>query len=145
MGLARRFEGVVAFPRHPVVLQVMPGTAQREGVDRAGMPVPRQDARLPDLQQVDVEPLRDAKDQRLEPDPRRLRYPFPLIIVKVQRPAEEDVRHHPERLRLLIGDPARVLASRGGACGCGGHCAVLLAVSLQGLIWRMGPTSSSTA
>src|SRR5229473_2361761 len=52
--LAGRLECVVARRSDPVVLEVAPPSAQREGMHRSGMTVARQHARGPNPQNVDV-------------------------------------------------------------------------------------------
>ncbi len=108
MRLARRLEGIVACGCDPVVFEVAPLSSQRERVHGPGVTVARQHARTPDAQDVDVESLAYAQDQRLKGHGRGLRHPLPFVAVQIEGRADECVRHHAEGLRSLIGDLALV-------------------------------------
>ena len=108
MRLAGRLECVVAWGGDPVVLEVAPSSAQREGMHRSGMAVARQHARRPNPQDVDVIALAHVQHERPERDGVRLRDPFALVAVKLQRGADECVRDHARGLRFLIRDFALI-------------------------------------
>jgi len=78
------------------------------GIPAPGWLVARQHARTPDAQDVDVESLAHAQDQRLKGHGRRLRHPIPFVAVQIEGRADEYIRHHAKRLRSLIGDLALV-------------------------------------
>src|SRR5258706_11451382 len=106
--LAGRLERVVARRRDPVVLEVAPSSAQREGMHRSGMTVARQYARGPNPQDVDVVALTYVQDERPERDGIRLRDPLAFVAVKLQRGADEYIGHLARGLRVLVRDLALI-------------------------------------
>src|SRR6266436_5572035 len=67
--LAGWLECVVARGRDPVMLEVAPSSAQREGMHRSGMAVTRQHARGPNPKDVDIISLARVQAARPEREP----------------------------------------------------------------------------
>ena len=70
--------------------------------------VARQHTRGPNSEDIDVVPLSHVQHERPEVDGRRLWDPFAFVPVKVQRGADEYIRHHSGGLRFLVSDLALV-------------------------------------
>src|SRR6516165_4633331 len=75
---------------------------------RSRMSVTRQHPRGADPKNVDVVTLAHDQDEWPKRDSGRLWDPFAFISVKFQRGADENIRHHPSGLRLLVGDLALI-------------------------------------
>jgi len=79
------------------MLQVVPATLQRHGVDRPCTPVTRQNAGLAHPQEVDEVPLAHRQQQRPEVDVLSLGYPQALVEVEVEDTGDYQV------LELAVG------------------------------------------
>src|ERR1700712_1351869 len=112
MGLARRLEHIGSGLRHPVMLHVVPASAQDMAVHGRRMAMPAQDAGAAHAQQVDPVALAGVQAERTEPDILRLWNPETLVL-------RDDARDDDLALGFLgegqlVRHPARIDIRRRG-------------------------------